>query len=58
MVFRVISKSNETMESLEKQDMDFIFKLNEYLDIMDYITETSYKDQENKNKAPAGLPRF
>lgn len=41
----------ENFSSLESADMEYLLKLNEYLDIDDYITETSDRDNEARDKA-------
>lgn len=43
----------ENFSSLESADMAYLLKLNEYLDIDDFITETSDRDGEAKAKADA-----
>lgn len=43
MMFRIIfhKECSETRKSLEEYDMDYMFKLNEYLDSLDYLEEVA-----------------
>lgn len=43
MIMRVVcdSRTAETRQSLESMDFNYLLKLNEYLDIQDYIEEVS-----------------
>jgi len=37
LIFRAIKEGGETAASLATRDLDFLLKLNEYLDIQDYF---------------------
>lgn len=52
MIFRVVcdKRTSETRESLEKMDMTYLLKLNEYLDIQDYMEEVHQTEAEKNNR--------
>jgi hypothetical protein len=50
MIFRAIKEGGETASSLATQDLDFLFKINEYLDIQDYFESDINRQIERKNK--------
>lgn len=41
----------ESRQSLENADMAYLLKLNEYLDVEEFITEVERRDSEGKAKA-------
>lgn len=58
MRFRIITKTNETLESIEHADLEDIFKLSEYLDIQQFLEDTQNKEQEAAQKAQNNMPKF
>lgn len=58
MRFRIITKTNETLESIEHSDLEDIFKLSEYLDIQQFLEDTQNKEQEAAQKAQNNMPKF
>ena len=58
MRFRIITKTNETLESIEHADIEDIFKLSEYLDIQQFLEDTQNKEQEATQKAQSNIPKF
>ena len=58
MRFRIITKTNETLESIEHSDLEDIFKLSEYLDIQQFLEDTQNKEQEAAQKAHSNMPKF
>lgn len=58
MRFRIITKTNETLESIEHSDLEDIFKLSEYLDIQQFLEDTQNKEQEAAQKAQSSMPKF
>ncbi len=59
MYCRVLKNfKGENRLSLETGDMAYLLKLNEYLDIENYITETDQKEQDaTRATANANTPR-
>lgn len=58
MYCRVLKNfKGENRLSLESGDMAYLLKLNEYLDIENYITETDQKEQDALRAAEANRPR-
>lgn len=58
MYCRVLKNfKGENRLSLETGDMAYLLKLNEYLDIENYITETDQKEQDALRVAEANRPR-
>lgn len=59
MYCRVLKNfKGENRLSLETGDMAYLLKLNEYLDIENYITETDQKEQDaTRAAANANTPR-
>lgn len=58
MYCRVLKNfKGENRMSLETGDMAYLLKLNEYLDIENYITETDQKEQDALRVAEANRPR-
>lgn len=53
MVLRPIcdKRCSETRLSLESMDMEYLIKLNEYLDIQDYLTDVHGKEAERESKS-------
>ena len=43
--------------SLENADMAYLLKLNEYLDVEEFISDVNERDQEAKAKADAAVQR-
>ena len=41
----------ENFQSLESADMAYLLKLNEYLDVEEFITDVHERDLDSKNKA-------
>lgn len=58
MRFRIITKTNETLESIEHSNLEDIFKLSEYLDIQQFLEDTQNKEQEAAQKAQSSMPKF
>jgi hypothetical protein len=50
MIFRAIKEGGENAASLATQDLDYLFKINEYLDIQDYFESDIQKQIERQNK--------
>lgn len=52
LLLRVITdkRVSETRYSLNMYDMEYLFKLNEFLDIQDYIQEVQHKESEKQSK--------
>lgn len=58
MYCRVLKNfKGENRESLEGGDMAYLLKLNEYLDVEEFITDTDHKDQEARRKTEANKSR-
>jgi hypothetical protein len=45
---RAVKEGGETAMSLESQDLEYLFKINEYLDIQNYLEEDVRKQLETK----------
>lgn len=45
---RAVKEGGETAMSLESQDLDYLLKINEYLDIQDYLEADVNKQIEAK----------
>ena len=50
-MFRAIKETSETGQSLESLDLNYLVKINEYLDIQSYIEEDIELQVEVKNKS-------
>lgn len=50
MIFRAVKEGGETAASLATQDLEYLFKINEYLDIQDYFEEDINKQIEKQSK--------
>ena len=48
MIFRAVKEGGETAASLATQDLDYLFKINEYLDIRDYFESDIQKQVERQ----------
>jgi hypothetical protein len=51
MMFRAIKETSETGQSLESLDLNYLVKINEYLDIQSYIEEDIERQIERKHEA-------
>ena len=49
MIFRAIKEGGETAASLSTQDLDYLFKINEYLDIQTFFENDINRQIERKN---------
>jgi len=58
MFLRVIKNTSETYVSLEQADIEYLFKVNEYLDIQEYLESAQYKAEEIKNNANKNRPKL
>ncbi len=45
---RAVKEGGETAMSLESQDLDYLLKINEFLDIQDYLEADVRKQLDNK----------
>lgn len=45
---RAVKEGGETAMSLESQDLEYLLKINEYLDIQNYLEQDIQKQIENK----------
>lgn len=50
MFFRAIKEGGETGASLESLDLNYLMKINEYLDIQSYLEDDVEKQIERRNK--------
>jgi hypothetical protein len=50
MFFRAVKEGGETAMSLELQDLEYLLKINEYLDIQSYLEKDIHTQLENRNK--------
>jgi len=50
MIFRAIKHGGESAASLATQDLDYLFKINEYLDIADYFESDIQKQIDRHSK--------
>lgn len=50
MFFRAIKEGGENAMSLESLDLNYLVKINEYLDIQDYIEQDIDRQSRIKNK--------
>lgn len=50
MIFRAIKEGGETAASLATQDLDYVFKINEYLDIQDLCEADIQRQIDRQNK--------
>lgn len=50
MIFRAIKETSETGHSLETLDLNYLVKINEYLDITNYIDEDIERQAEKASK--------
>lgn len=48
MFMRAVKEGGETAMSLESQDLEYLLKINEYLDIQNYLEEDVRKQLEPK----------
>lgn len=51
MFFRAVKEGGETGQSLESLDLNYLMKINEYLDIQSYLEGDVEKQIERKNKS-------
>lgn len=47
---RAVKDGGETAMSLESQDLEYLLKINEYLDIQNYIEKDIHRQMENKQR--------
>ena len=52
MIFRSIKEGGEVASSLFEQDLDYLFKLNEYLDIQAFFENDINRQIERQSKKP------
>lgn len=52
MFMRAVKEGGETAMSLESQDLEYLLKLNEYLDIQNYLEGDVHKQIERKQNQP------
>lgn len=50
MFMRAVKDGGETAMSLESQDLEYLLKINEYLDIQNYLEGDVHRQIEIKNK--------
>lgn len=50
MFFRAVKEGGETAASLESLDLNYLMKINEYLDIQSYLEDDVEKQIERQNK--------
>lgn len=50
MFFRAVKEGGETAMSLESQDLEYLMKINEYLDIQQYLEDDVHKQMDAKNR--------
>ena len=52
LILRIVTdkRVSETRLSLNYYDMEYLFKLNEFLDIQDYLVEVQHKESEKQSK--------
>jgi hypothetical protein len=50
MFFRAVKEGGETAMSLESQDLEYLMKINEYLDIQQYLEDDVHKQMDVKNR--------
>lgn len=52
LILRVVTdkRVSETRYSLNLYDMEYLFKLNEFLDIQDYLMEVQQKESEKQSR--------
>lgn len=49
---RAVKEGGETAMSLESQDLEYLLKMNEYLDIQNYLEGDVHKQIERKQNQP------
>jgi len=49
---RAVKEGGETAMSLESQDLEYLLKLNEYLDIQNYLEGDVHSQLERKQNQP------
>lgn len=52
MFMRAVKEGGETAMSLESQDLEYLLKMNEYLDIQNYLEGDVHKQIERKQNQP------
>lgn len=50
MFMRAVKDGGETAMSLESQDLEYLLKINEYLDIQNYLEGDVHRQIEQKQK--------
>lgn len=50
MLFRAVKEGGENAASLASQDIDYLFKINEFLDIQEFFEEDINRQIEQKPK--------